>query len=66
MYDSLKTKDALIKEAYYNKHVSLANDLETEFYPVIDDLTEIFESQGFNVSYQQMNKFVWTLTAKLK
>ena len=66
MYDSLKTKDALIKEAYYNKHVSLANDLETEFYPVIDDLTEIFESQGFNVSYQQMNKFVWILTAKLK
>ena len=66
IYASEEAKDALIKEAYFNRHISLAKDLENEFYTTQESLTNIFESQGFSVSYQQMNKFVWILTAKLK
>lgn len=65
IYASEETKDALIKDAYFNRHTSLAKDLENEFYTTQESLTNIFESQGFSVSYQQMNKFVWILTAKL-
>jgi cysteine synthase A len=65
MYDSIESKESIIKDAYNKKFTALAHDLETEFYTTHDVLTEIFESEGFTVSYQQMNKFVWILTAKL-
>lgn len=65
IYDSIETKELLIKEARDNGSTNLVHDLETEFYSTRDILTEIFEKNGFHVSYQQMNKFVWILTAKL-
>ena len=65
MYDSIESKEFIIKDAYNKNFVALAHDLETEFYTTHEILTEIFESEGFTVSYQQMNKFVWILTAKL-
>lgn len=65
MYDSIKSKEFIIKDAYNKKFTALVHDLETEFYTTHEILTEIFESEGFTVSYQQMNKFVWILTAKL-
>jgi len=65
MYDSIESKELIIKDAYNKNATSLAHDLETEFYTTHEILTELFESEGFNVNYQQMNKFVWILTAKL-
>lgn len=65
MYDSIETKEAIIKDAYDKNYATLAHDLETESYTTHAVLTELFESEGFSVSYQQMNKFVWILTAKL-
>nr|WP_294345328.1 cysteine synthase A [uncultured Clostridium sp.] len=66
MYDSEKTKSDLILEAKENGYTNLLHDLNTEFYSTHDVLTKIFEKHGFHVSYQQMNKFLWILTAKLK
>lgn len=65
MYDSLETREALIQDAYSKNFTALAHDLETEFYTTHKVLTELFEAENFTVSYQQMNKFVWILTAKL-
>lgn len=65
MYDSIESRESIIKDAYNKNFTALAHDLETEFYTTHDVLTELFESEGFNLSYQQMNKFVWILTAKL-
>ena len=65
MYDSIESKEFIIKDAYNKNFTSLAHDLETESYTTHEVLTELFESEGFSVSYQQMNKFVWILTAKL-
>lgn len=65
MYDSIETKESIIKDAYSKNYITLAHDLETEYYTTHAVLTELFESENFSVSYQQMNKFVWILTAKL-
>ncbi len=66
MYYQDSTKTDLIKDAYEKDYFSLANDLETEFYTTHKVFTDLFKSEGFNVSYKQMNKFVWILIANLK
>lgn len=65
MYQSEEAKELLIKEAEDNNYTSLLNDLNTEFYTTHKVLSEIFEDEGFKVSYIQMNRYVWILTAKL-
>lgn len=65
MYASKNSKRAILEDAYDNNYENLAHDLETEFYTTHEVLTKLFEDEGFKVSYQQMNKFVWILTAKL-
>lgn len=65
MYNSIKSKEAIIKDAYNKNLLLLAHNLETEFYTTHEVLTELFKSEGFAVSYQQMNDLVWILTAKL-
>ncbi|ATP94714.1 SAM-dependent methyltransferase [Bacillus altitudinis] len=42
----------------------LAEDLETEYYPSIGVLKQIFEEEGFSTSFYQMNDFVWIVEAK--
>jgi cysteine synthase A len=63
MYSSEKDKLNLIEDSLNKNYSSLAEDLDTEFYTTHKVLTEIFTYAGFNVSYKQMNKFVWILTA---
>ena len=63
MYSSDKDKVSLIEDSLTKNYTSLVEDLETEFYTTHQVLTEIFTYAGFNVSYKQMNKFVWILTA---
>lgn len=65
IYESSEIKEKLIKEAEQHKDLILANLLKTEFSTTQNILTEIFEEEGFKVSYMQMNKFVWISTAKL-
>ena len=65
IYESSEIKEKLIEEAKQDKDLILANLLKTELSTTQDILTEIFEEEGFKVSYMQMNKFVWILTAKL-
>jgi len=65
MYSSLGEKEVIIKDAADKGYNNLVHDLQTEFYTTHEVLTKLFESEGFHVSYQQMNKFVWILTAKL-
>ena len=65
IYESIEIKEKLIEEAKQDKDLNLANLLKTEISTTQNILTEIFEQEGFKVSYMQMNKFVWILTAKL-
>lgn len=65
MYPSEEYKKAIMEEAAEKNYKNLLHDLKTEFYTTHEVLTNIFEKEGFKVSYQQMNKYVWILTAKL-
>lgn len=54
-----------IDELEKDNNKALVNELKGE-YPVIQDkIKEKFESLGFTVSFQQLNKYVWILTADL-
>jgi Cysteine synthase len=65
MYDSIESRESIIKDSYSKNFLALAHDLETEFYSTCKFLNKLFEAEGFTVTFQQMNKFVWILTAKL-
>lgn len=64
LYENSKAKESLINEAETND-TALAKVLKTELSATQELLSELFEKEGFKVTYQQMNKFVWILTAKL-
>ena len=65
MYASEDSKKMIIQEASDCNYKNLIHDLKTEFYTTQKAITKLFEDEGFKVSYQQMNKFVWIVTAKL-
>lgn len=66
IYENDEVKDKFIKEAEESGELGLAHTLKSEFSSTEKVLTELFENEGFKVTYQQMNKFVWILTAKLE
>ena len=65
MYESEESKKNILKDAETSHCLSLLHDLETEFYSTHEVLKDIFEKEDFKVSFLQMNKYVWILTAKL-
>ena len=63
MYESDEDRINLIKDSIAKNYTSLAEDLETEFYTTHKVLSDIFTYAGFEVSFRQMNRFVWIVTA---
>jgi len=61
-----KAKQEMIQESYSKGFNRLAEDLQREYYTTIPVLTNLFEENGFNVSFTQLNRFVWLMDAKLK
>lgn len=65
MFKSVADKKMIIKEAEDKGFTALAEDLQREYYPTIDVLKHIFETNNFEVIFKQMNDFVWIVVAKL-
>ncbi|RDW19859.1 class I SAM-dependent DNA methyltransferase [Oceanobacillus chungangensis] len=63
MFASEIEKQAMISDAKEKGFFALAEDLQREYYPIIDTLEDIFTTNGFDVQFKQMNHFVWILTA---
>lgn len=61
---SEEAKDAIIEEAQRNNFLRLVKDLQTEFYTTIPALEQMFEDNGFEVFFTQMNTFVWLIEAE--
>ena len=55
----LKIINASRSKGYFN----LVRDLETEYYSTIPLLGQMFKNNGFDVSFKQMNDFVWIIEA---
>lgn len=66
IYESDEVKDNLLNDLEKEGKYALAHDLRKEFGASKETLKNIFEEEGFSVSFVQINKFIWILTAKLK
>ena len=56
-------KKLLISEAEQAGFLNLAQDLQEEYYPYLEDLIEMFSEAGFKVSCKQLNKYAWLIQA---
>ncbi|WP_070000002.1 pyridoxal-phosphate dependent enzyme [Cellulosilyticum sp. I15G10I2] len=63
MYRSPEDGEAILQDALSKGYHNLANDLQTEFYTTHTVLKGLFTHVGFSITFEQMNKFVWILTA---
>jgi putative AdoMet-dependent methyltransferase len=61
--DEQAKREILSRVREQNKR-SLLEDLETEYYELLPDLEHAFEGAGFTVRFQQLNRFVWLMTAR--
>lgn len=65
IFENEKVRLDIIKELEDRNENVLAEELRKEFTSTKEELKDIFEVQGFNVSFVQLNKYVWILNAKL-
>lgn len=66
MFKSVAAKQLEIGNAVDKGFTTLAEDLNREYYPTIDTMRNAFETNHFDVSFKQMNDFVWVITANKK
>lgn len=64
MYLSRDEHIRAIEEAKDAGFLKLATDLATEYYPTIPFLQNILEKNGFKVSFERCNQFVWIIEAE--
>ncbi|GAA0595841.1 class I SAM-dependent methyltransferase [Virgibacillus siamensis] len=63
MFETDQHKLNMIKQAEKQGFSDLAEDLQREYYTTIPEMQRIFTSAGFHVTFEQMNDFVWLITA---
>jgi putative AdoMet-dependent methyltransferase len=66
MYQTEEERRNAYLRAKEQGHYRLANDLNTEFYPLIPDLEKMLNRHGFSASFEQMNDFAWIVEARKK
>ncbi|WP_071460213.1 class I SAM-dependent methyltransferase [Bacillus massilinigeriensis] len=66
MYESLAMYEKAIEDAASKGFNSLAEDLQREYYTTIPVLKEMMDKNGFLVSFERCNEFVWLMTAEKK
>lgn len=59
-----KHKEQLIKAAEKQGFLNLAQDLQEEYYPFLEELREMFVLNGFEVTFEQLNKYAWLIQAE--
>lgn len=59
-----EAKKEMIHEAKQKNFHRLAMDLESEYYTTIPILQDLFNQNGFDVSFAKLNPFVWFIEAK--
>ncbi len=64
MYSSLDYKQELHQDVERSGSVNLLQDLQTEFFELLEDITNIFVNLGYTYEKMQMNKYVWIIAAQ--
>ena|SRR5690554_5845774 len=63
IFENEKALLEMIEKAKSRRHLNLLQDLETEYYSTIPVLKKMFSDNRFEVSFKQMNDFVWIIEA---
>lgn len=63
MFTSDDAYQTAIKSAEAAGFTHLSNDLKREYYPLIPTIRSLFEKNGFEVTFEQYNDFVWLVEA---
>ncbi|MFC4559112.1 class I SAM-dependent DNA methyltransferase [Virgibacillus kekensis] len=66
VFKSEEQKEQVTREALEQGYNDLAADLKREYYTTIPELRGIFTANGFHVTFEQMNSFVWLIAAVKK
>ncbi|MEN2767758.1 class I SAM-dependent DNA methyltransferase [Ornithinibacillus xuwenensis] len=66
MFETEIAKQQKIDEALALGFHDLADDLKREYYPLIGTMEELFKQNNFDISFKQMNDFVWLIIANYK
>ncbi|PWU66808.1 class I SAM-dependent methyltransferase [Gracilibacillus dipsosauri] len=64
VYKNQAAKQKLHQEAEANEYTDLLHDLQTEYYPFLQDLKVLFTQNGFQFEAKQCNKYVWLIMAR--
>lgn len=62
-FESEEHKKAQIKKERSRGYHEVADDLEREYYTTITKLLTMFQKAGFDVSFEQLNDYVWYMEA---
>lgn len=65
MFESAAYKSELLQAVEADGALNLLNDLNTEYYEMLEDMVAILEEAQFSVRKEKMNRYVWVLTASL-
>lgn len=63
IFENEQARISIMQEAEHQGYFNLLKDLQTEYYTTVNILGQIFEQNGFNVSFSRCNKFVWLMEA---
>ncbi|MDR6227468.1 class I SAM-dependent methyltransferase [Desmospora profundinema] len=63
MFKDESVRHQMQKEAKERGFRQLAEDLEREFYPLLDSMKQLFLETGWKVRFEQMNRYVWLMAA---
>ncbi|MBM7644203.1 putative AdoMet-dependent methyltransferase [Scopulibacillus daqui] len=64
MFEDEVKKQEILNDAKKNQFYHLLEDLKTEYYPLKKTMAKLFSKNGFQVSFKQLNDFVWLMVAK--
>lgn len=64
MFGTQDCRQNLLARAETRGFKSLLNDLETEFYELVEDITRLFSDLQYTYDTEQMNQYVWLIIAR--
>jgi putative AdoMet-dependent methyltransferase len=63
LFDSVREKKKIHHWASSHGYTRLLNDLQTEYYPLRQELADLFQRHHFQPYFKQLNRFAWLIVA---
>ncbi|MGP4038395.1 class I SAM-dependent DNA methyltransferase [Gracilibacillus sp. D59] len=64
VYENKQAEQQIKQEADELGYHDLLEDLNREYYPLLEEIRQLFEQNGFSFEAKQRNKFVWLFVAE--